>query len=368
MRIMVGVSHPKHVHCRKNLVRNLINRGHDVKIVAVSKDLTLRLLDSYDFDYEVVGSNYKGLEKKTYGLIKTIIKANDIAEKFDPDILVGGNPYLSYVSKLIGKPHIGFTDTENASLNNWISFVFSDLICTPSCYKGTFSRKKHIKYKGYEELGYLHPNYFKPDESILNSLAIDQHCKYVILRFVDWGATHDIGDRGFIDKVQIVKSLEQYAQVFITSEAKLPKELEKYKINISPEKIHDVIYYANLFIGESASMACESAILGTPSIYVSTTGRGYTDELEKKYALMYNFLDPIHGQSQAFDKAIELLSNENVKLEWERRRDVMLSEKIDVTSFLVELIESYPDYLLEVLKRYECSYSPTELSPLYRFF
>jgi predicted glycosyltransferase len=359
MKIMVGVSHPKHVHARKNLVNSLIRRGHDVKIVATGKDITLKLLDSYGYDYEVVGNNYKGLPRKAYGLVKSIIKTNKVAKKFGPDILVGGNPYLSYISKLIGKPHIGFTDTENASLNNWISFVFSDLICTPSCYKGTLNQKKHVKYNGYEELGYLHPNYFKPDKSIFDSLAMDQYSKYIILRFVDWGATHDIGDKGFSDKVQIVKSLEKYARILITSEAKLPKELEKYKISISPEKIHDLMYYANLFIGESASMACESAILGTPSIYVSTTGRGYTDELEKKYALMYSFSDPIYGQSQAFDKAVDLLSNENVKLEWGRRRDVMLSEKIDVTSFLVELIESYPDSFLEVLEKYECSYSPT---------
>lgn len=358
MRVMVGVSHPKHVHGRKNLVTNLIKRGHDVKIVAIDKDITLRLLDSYNFDYEIVGSNSKGLVKKAYNLAKTIRKANNIAKKFNPDILVGGNPYFTYVSKLIGKPHIGFTDTDNASLNNWVSFIFSDLICTPTCYKGTFDPKKHMKYKGYEELGYLHPNYFEPDKNIFNLLDIDQDSKYVVLRFVDWRATHDIGDKGFVDKVQIVESLEKYAHVFITSETKLPEELEKYKINVSPEKIHDLMYYADLFIGESSSMACESAILGTPSIFVSTTGRGYTDELENRYSLMYNFSDPTNRQTQAFEKAIELLNNEDIKQEWRRRREIMLSEKIDVTSFLVDLIEGYPGSLYEVLIKYDCSYSP----------
>lgn len=341
MKVMIGVAHPKHVHFSKNLVKELIKRDHEVKIVARSKDITLQLLDSYNFDYEIVGTHYKGLLKKAYGLIESDIKILEIAKKFDPDILVGGSPYLGQVSKLIRKPHIGFTDTENARFNNLISFAFSDVICTPSCYKGEINPKKHIKYEGYEELSYLHPNYFTPDKSVLDSLHLYRSEKYIIVRFVAWEASHDIGDRGFTNKTQIIESLERYAQILITSETKLPKEFEKYKINIPPEKIHDLMYYADLFIGESASMACESALLGTPSIFVSTTRRGYTDELERKYDMVYNFSDPVHGQAQALNKAIELLENTDTKRKWQEKRNKLIKEKIDVTKFLVELVERY---------------------------
>lgn len=33
----------------------------------------------------------------------------------------------------------------------------------------------------------------------------------------------------------------------------------------------------------------------------------------------------------------------NLKEEWQRRRQKMLSEKIDVTAFMVWFIENYPD-------------------------
>ncbi len=83
-------------------------------------------------------------------------------------------------------------------------------------------------------------------------------------------------------------------------------------------------------------------MLGTPSIFVSTSRRGYTDELESKYGLVYTFSDPEKGQEYALAKAVELLKNENIKSEWREKRLKMLSEKIDVTRFMTDFIEDYP--------------------------
>lgn len=345
MRILVGVGHPKHVHFRKNIVNNLINDGHEVKILARGKDITLYLLEAYGFDYEVVGTNHKGLLKKAYSLIESDIKVLKIAKEFKPDILIGGSPYLGHVSKMIGKPHIGFTDTENANLANWLSAPFSDVICTPSCYKGKIDPKKHVRYNGYEELAYLHPNYFKPDSTILDALGLNSDDKYIILRFVAWDASHDISDKGFINKKEVIDTLKQYGKLFISSEEKLPLEYQKYKIDLPPEKIHHLMYYATLFIGESASMACESAILGTPAIFVSTSRRGFTDELESSCDMLYTFSDPKKGQEDALIKAVNLLNDNYLKKKWLEKREKLIKEKIDVTKFITELIEGYPDSL-----------------------
>jgi len=63
--------------------------------------------------------------------------------------------------------------------------------------------------------------------------------------------------------------------------------------------------------------------------------------LEEKYGLVYNFSDSINAQELALVKSIELLRDKYIKQEWARKRDNMLSEKIDVTAFMVDLIESY---------------------------
>jgi len=84
-------------------------------------------------------------------------------------------------------------------------------------------------------------------------------------------------------------------------------------------------------------MASEAAILGVPSIYVSNTERGYLNELEQKYGLVYNII----GRDVALKKAIEILKNEKVRDEWNFKRDIMLKEKVDVVNFVVNEIEKY---------------------------
>jgi hypothetical protein len=49
-------------------------------------------------------------------------------------------------------------------------------------------------------------------------------------------------------------------------------------------------------------------------------------------------------------KIDELLAMSDLKTEWGKRRDVMLNDKIDITGFLVRLIEDYPQSINELKK------------------
>ena len=133
MRIMIGIGHPKDVHFWRNIINNLEEDGHEVMIAAWKKDITLYLLNVYGIIYEIVGKNYKGLMRKMYGLLESDIKAFKVARRFKPDILLAGSPALAHVSKLLRKPYIYFIDTEHAGMAYRLTYLFSDVICTPSC-------------------------------------------------------------------------------------------------------------------------------------------------------------------------------------------------------------------------------------------
>lgn len=349
MKILFDINHPHQVHFFKNAIWNLQKRGHEILTTASDKDLSLYLLNVYGFEPIESGKNMHGLVSKACNLPLKDYKLLKIARDFSPDILVSTAPYLPHVSRVIKKPHISFSDTENSKLTHRLTLPFTKVICTPSCFEKDLGSKQ-IRYEGYQELSYLHPNHFKPDPGVLDEIGLNKKDKFIILRFVSWGASHDIGDKGFTDTIDVVESLKQYGKILITSEKKLPKEIEKYKITIPPEKIHDLLYFTELYIGESATMASESAVLGTPAILVSTSRRGYTNEEENKYGLAYNFSDPKEGQRQALEKAFELLKNENTKEEWGEKRKRMLDEKIDVAKFMTEFIENYPESFYEYNK------------------
>ena len=361
MRIIFGVGHPKQVHIRKNIVRNLIKRGHDVQILAIDKDITLYLLNIYGMDYKVYGRHQRHIPGKAFNITACTYKALTIARQFKPDILVAGNPYLAYVSKILKRSHIMLTDTEHATLSFLLTYPFTDVVCTPSCFKRKINPKKHVTYNGYEELTYLHPNYFKPDASVLDDLGSSKDDKFIIMRLIAWEATHDTHSKGFSqDSLEkIIKSLEEYGHVFITSERKLNRNLEKYKIQIAPEKLHSALYYASLYFGEGGTTAVEAALSGTPSVHVeafktksgevadATKIHGNFDELVNKYEMLYTFADPNH----ALNKALEILQDENAKKEIRRKREKLLREKIDVTAFMTDFIENYPESFYEYMQR-----------------
>ena len=96
--------------------------------------------------------------------------------------------------------------------------------------------------------------------------------------------------------------LKNHAKVFISAENKIPNVLKQYKLNINPTEIHDVLSFADLFIGEGATMASESAIMGTPSIYVNSLTAGTLEDQQKK-GLLYIF----NSSEGLVEKAIEIL-------------------------------------------------------------
>ena len=339
MKIIIGMGHPKDVHLWKNIIKILEEHGHEIRIVAWDKDVTLDLLKAYGFKYEVLGKSCKSLTKKAYRLIISEIISLQVVNVFKADIFLGREPCLAHVSRVIRKPHILFPDTEHASLSHWLTFPFSDIICTSTSYNKPINKQKHVTFNGYQELSYLHPKYYTPNPSILDEIGLELNEKYIVLRFVAWEGSHDIGYSGMVGKKQFVEALEKYGKVYIVSEGTIEKELEKFRLKIRPEKVHDLLYYASLYVGEGATMATEAGILGTPSIYISSlAGKlGYLEELETHYGIVHSFKMP----NDALMKAIEILEEKNAKIIWGRKRERLFNEKIDVVKYLVDYIENY---------------------------
>lgn len=344
MRILFNMAHPGQIHLFKNAIWALEKRGHDCKITTVDKDVSLYLLGAYGFEYDVVGSAKPSLFSKATELLKIEYNLYRIARLFKPDILVGGvgNAYVAHVGKIIRKPSIVFDDTEHAKIEHTITDPFASVICTPSCYRLDLG-KKQVRYDGYHELAYLHPDYFTPNPEILSELGLAEGDPFIILRFVSWEASHDKGHRTLTleDKFTAVNKLKEHGRVLITSENELPSDLEEYRITVSPDKIHHLLYYATLLYGDSATMASECAVLGTHSIFCDYAGRGYTDEEEELYDLVYNFYDENTMGKESLKKALELLQDPDLKEKGRQKRDILLADKIDVTKFMVEFVENY---------------------------
>lgn len=345
MKLIIDVGHPAHVHLFKNFARTMLQKKNSVLFTCREKEMTRQLLEHHNFEYVSFGKPFHGKTGKIWGLFKFNAKLYKIARTYKPDLFLShGSMYAAHVSSLLRKPHISMEDTGNKEQIRFYK-PFTDTILTSYSFKPDLG-KKQIRYNGYHELAYLHPNTFTPDASVKEKLGTINDSPYVILRFVSWGATHDSGHQGISleNKFRTVKEFSKYAKVFISSEASLPAELEQYRFPIEPRYMHDALAFAALLYGESGTMASESAMLGVPAVYLDNTGRYYTTELEEKYRLVFNFSESPEDQERAIQKGIELLQNSGtgIRKEWRERRQNMLNHTIDVTAFLVWFVENYP--------------------------
>lgn len=344
MKILFDIAHPADVHLFKNVIFNLKKHGHSVLVTARNKDVAIDLLNAYLIDYIPVGK----IGKSKFNLIGEWIKRDceilRIAHKFSPDILIGLNPCPVHSASVWKKTSILFNDSEVVNSTAILAYPFASVILTPSNFSKNLG-KKQIRFDGYKELAYLHPNYFSPNSKIYDDLGLETKDKYIVMRFVAWKAGHDFNQHGLNleTKIKFVHELTKYAKLYISSESELPPELEDYRITLPPEKMHDLLYYAHLFIGDSQTMTTEAAVLGTPAIrcnsFVGINDMSNFIELENKYNLIFNYNDP----DKALKKAIELIKIKDLKNKWKIKKDNLLKDKIDVTGFMTNFIENFPE-------------------------
>jgi len=345
MNILIDIGHPGHVHLFKNFIKEMNKRNNKVVVTTKNQPTIICLLNRCNIRYINLGNKKDSLVLKALSQIFFDYKVYNIAKKKKIDLALGTSISITHASKISKFKSLVFNEdnAKEVPFFSKLSYPFADFIITPDCLRFEDHGKKHITYPSYHELAYLHPNNFKPDSSILKDLRVKTNERYFIIRFNLFKAHHDIGVKGISNKKGLINFLKRKGKVFVTTEGNISEEFKKYQIKTPPEKMHSVLYYATMFIGDSQTMTAEAAVLGTPAIRCNSfVGRlSYLEELECKYRLTYGF-KPAEEEAM-YIKIKELLKNKNIKEEWQKRRQKMLSEKIDFTAFMVWLIENYPE-------------------------
>ena len=348
MRILIDIGHPAHIHLFKIFAWRMQEKGHQILFTCRDRECVLDLLRVYGFVYDNFGKHYSSVQGKIFGLAKNELQMLNTAIQFKPDIFFShGSTIAAFTSFIMHKPHIALEDTFNMEQVK-LSMLFTDVVLTGD-YPHPYLGKKEIKYPGYHELAYLHPNVFTPDESVLDILGVKKDEKYAIVRFVAWKASHDIGHCGisYENKIKLVNTLSKHLRVFISSESELPKDLKKFQINVPAEQMHNALAFAQLFVGESGTMASESAVLGTPAIFINNNHFGCIDD-QANYGLIFTYTESEGDQIAAIKKAEELALKPNTKSEYLPKREKLLADKIDVSAFLIWFVEHYPESVKEV--------------------
>jgi hypothetical protein len=356
-KLLFFLDHPAKFNLFRGQINELRTRGHQVEVVIITKDSLEDLVREEGWTYTNIYPEGRKIPclhvllAAPISLTKTIYRLLKYVGSRKYDLFIGDA--LVHVGRLKGVPSFYPTDDVIRQVpEQSVYLAFCNHILAPKITElGPFNGKV-IRYDGYKAMAHLHPNRFKPDITRLDE-SLRHGAPYFLIRCVKYNATHDLNHTGMNNEIlrRLLRLLEPKGRVFISSERDLPPDLDPYRLKIEKRNIAHYLYYARLFIGDGRSMCSEAAVLGTPSIEFDDFFEKIEQmvELEEKYGLNFG-IKPTEPEA-LFEKVDELLSlGEGSKEIFRKRRDKLLSEKIDVSAFLIWLFENYPESI-SILKK-----------------
>ena len=192
--------------------------GYNVVIISRDKDITTKLLDLYSLPHIKLTSAKSRISGILSELIIYQAKAHKILSEYKIDLALSiGGTFIAQACYLLKIPLIVFTDTE-FNFSNKFSFPFAKIIATPTCYRGNLGSRQ-LRYNGYHELAYLHPNYFRADKTVLEEIGIKESEKFFVVRKTSGRA---IEKPGRPDRIQGRLSIPNFSLSPVISTGCLP--------------------------------------------------------------------------------------------------------------------------------------------------
>lgn len=330
VRILIDVVHPAHVHFFRPVIARLRERGHRLLVTSREKDCTLELLDAFGIEHvplTTAASSALGLAGEMFVRDARLAVA---ARQFRPHLVVGKEAACAHqVAWLLRIPSIALDDTDDARWQRRLSLPFASVVAAdPGA--GVRRGRPFVPVPGVSPLAYLHPNRFSPP-------PVRSESPEILVRLVRWKALHDVGERGIADDdlPTLIRQLSRLGRVGISSERPLDKKFSRYHWREPAERLHGVMAGCRLYVGESATMAAECAVLGVPAVYCSTRRLWYTDLLERR-----GLLRQVTTAEEALGAAREL--SRLPPGAWFARRDAYVAEVGDPVDRFVATIEAFP--------------------------
>ncbi|MGQ3720507.1 glycosyltransferase [Natrialba aegyptia] len=338
MNYLFFTNTPAHVHLYKHAIRELRERGHEVRILAREYTCTVELLEWYDLPYEVYGSCGTSKGSLLSRLPAHYARAIRLARRFDPDLIFGMGGYAAHTGALLRTPTVLLIDSEPASFDHTISTPFARVVLTPNTFRKDLG-DHHYVFAGVKECAYLHPDIYEPNPAVRDRLGLDADEPYAILRLNAFGSQHDVGKSGITgtDRRRIIERLAEDATVLVSDEGGTTnlEGLPARPFDLHPALLHDVLAEAELLVADTQTMVTEAAMLGTPAIrsnsFVGDDDMGNFVELENQ-GLIRN-VSSADGIRAEIDTYLGTDTDET----WRTRRDEFLAETVNLTDVIVDV-------------------------------
>ena len=334
--VIIDITHYPHVNFYKYVIGALTRKNINVQVILQPRGNLVSIFEKEcpDVPYVLIGGYKKSIFGKMLGMIKCDIAFLKYLSKIEFEVGTGvGSINLAHTARFFGKTAIIFGDDTENKLAHYLIKPFAPWIVMPKCI--TIRGKKILKYNGFKELAYLHPNHFRPDKKALEPYDLNPY-EYVFIREVSSASLNyrrlTMGKLaktlGYLKEMdlKIVLSIEEKSLINL---------FKKYCIILEEpiEDIHSLLHFASLTISSGDSMARESCLVGTPAIYTGGRDMAINNELIKR-SCMFKVND-----EKYIKDTIKYLIKANIKKEVEAKINQAIKEEwVDTTQVILDVL------------------------------
>ncbi len=362
MKALLEVSHPAHVHFFTPVGHELLRRGHEVVLALRDKDVTLALAENSGIPTrQPPPGRWSGhrpgrsIVARGPELIARVRWLHTLihAERFD--VVATRNPSGVIAARMSRVAAVFDTDDGRAAgMHYWLAGPFASAVTSPELLPERLG-PRHATYPGLKATFFLHPARFAPDRDVVQRYGVRPGDRLFIARFSANDASHDSGVRMIPDEliVSICSTLRAHGHVVLSREGKgtillrgpdearnvterTEPQIER-ETQVAPEHFLDLLAHAELFVGDSGSVAMESVALGVPAFRIADIDRPILAEIERRLGTLENFrwsesARLLHRLDEQIQKSIQGRTESG-----EERRSRVPFE--DVVSWFADLVE-----------------------------
>lgn len=336
MNILFDFQHPVDINFFKKSILILKKQNHNIFLTFrprgnLEKILKYELPGFPTFAFGKHGKNL--ISKLIYNFLREIELLN-FYRIHNIKLTCGFGPLTTISSKIYGIPSLAFEDDFEYKINFYYAKLFATRHIMPSIFP---TRGKNVfHYKGFKELAYLHPDYYSPDISILKEYNLSEN-EYVFIREVSAVSLNYQNKKSHL--IEIIEIIQSHGlEIVLSIEDKSVKNHLQKNCIILEEPVKDInslLAFAAITITSGDTMARESSLLGTLTIYT-----GNRDMLIHKIfydiGIMYNELS-VSSIAKRLSSVLKIKKDiylkfkidEMIKNNWDNTTEIILNNIYD---------------------------------------
>lgn len=350
MKILIDLLHPADINFFKNAIDALNKRDVDSTIIMRPRGKMIEILKSElpNMQFTSVGKYYTSTSGKLLSIATRNFNLLLFLRKNNFDLCTSYGFFVGIASRFCRMPSVIFADDYEYKLTFYLSKFCGDYFVIPSCISAT--GKNILKYRGFKELAYLHPNYFKPDRKVLEQYGITAY-NYVFIREVS-RASLNYKNLQQMPLPEIIRHLNNLGlDVVLSLEDKTRADSLRDGCIILEEPVDDIfslICFALFTISSGDSVARESCLVGTPVIYTGGRDMIINKELIEK-GCMFKVDD-----KQALNGAITNIIENDIKKETIATAErAVKHEWRDTTEVILDILAAVANKDESILEKYK---------------